>query len=112
MNRPTTFSVRLFHVQRPCLAEHSNKPQSPNDSSPARKFGKLKLPETIRENIYTLPNLLTVSRILACPVLGYYIVQDNFIAATSLLVYAGLTDLVCVSFYSLFFAFCACNGVF
>ncbi|KAI0759342.1 CDP-alcohol phosphatidyltransferase-domain-containing protein [Irpex lacteus] len=46
------------------------------------------------ENIYTYPNLLTVSRILACPVLGWAIVQDNFVLATSLLAYAGLTDLV------------------
>jgi cardiolipin synthase (CMP-forming) len=59
-----------------------------------------KLTATIRENIYTLPNLLTTSRILACPVLGYMIMQDNFVAATSLLVYAGLTDLVCLSLAS------------
>ncbi|KAI5996755.1 CDP-alcohol phosphatidyltransferase-domain-containing protein [Pisolithus marmoratus] len=44
--------------------------------------------------IYTVPNLLTVSRILACPVLGWSILQDNFYLATGLLVYAGLSDLV------------------
>ncbi|KAF8967749.1 CDP-alcohol phosphatidyltransferase-domain-containing protein [Flammula alnicola] len=48
---------------------------------------------TIRENIYTLPNLLTVSRILACPVLGWSILDGNYHLATGLLVYAGLTDL-------------------
>ncbi|KAF8238117.1 hypothetical protein L208DRAFT_1421340 [Tricholoma matsutake] len=48
---------------------------------------------TIRENIYTLPNILTVSRILSCPVLGWSILEGNFHLATSLLVYAGLTDL-------------------
>ena len=47
-----------------------------------------------RENIYTFPNLLTVSRIIACPVLSLAIVSDNFYLATGLLVYAGLTDLV------------------
>ncbi|KAI0766965.1 CDP-alcohol phosphatidyltransferase-domain-containing protein [Trametes elegans] len=46
------------------------------------------------ENIYTLPNLLTLSRIVACPVLGWSIVHDEFYLATGLLVYAGLTDLV------------------
>jgi hypothetical protein len=51
---------------------------------------------TIRENIYTLPNILTVSRILACPVLGWSILEGNFHFATTLLVYAGLTDLVCL----------------
>ncbi|KIJ07063.1 hypothetical protein PAXINDRAFT_19732 [Paxillus involutus ATCC 200175] len=47
---------------------------------------------TIRENIYTIPNFLTVSRILACPVLGWSILNDNFYLATGLLVYAGLSD--------------------
>ncbi|KAI6164553.1 CDP-alcohol phosphatidyltransferase-domain-containing protein [Pisolithus thermaeus] len=49
---------------------------------------------TLREDIYTVPNLLTMSRILACPVLGWSILQDNFYLATGLLVYAGLSDLV------------------
>lgn len=51
---------------------------------------------TLRENIYTLPNVLTVSRIVACPVLGWSILQNDFTLATTLLVYAGLTDLVCL----------------
>lgn len=48
----------------------------------------------LRENIYTIPNLLTVSRIVSCPFLGYFIVNGNFVAATSLLFYAGVSDLV------------------
>ncbi|GAW01132.1 CDP-alcohol phosphatidyltransferase-domain-containing protein [Lentinula edodes] len=47
----------------------------------------------LRENIYTIPNLLTASRILACPAIGWSILQGQFDLATSLLVYAGLTDL-------------------
>ena len=54
---------------------------------------------TVRENIYTLPNVLTVSRILACPVLGWSILEGNFYLATTLLVYAGLTDLVCLCIF-------------
>ncbi|KAF9240598.1 CDP-alcohol phosphatidyltransferase-domain-containing protein, partial [Melanogaster broomeanus] len=49
---------------------------------------------TIRENIYTIPNLLTVSRILACPILGWSILEGDFYLATGLLVYAGLSDSV------------------
>jgi len=45
------------------------------------------------ENIYTLPNALTISRICACPILGWSILQGDFHLATGLLVYAGLTDL-------------------
>ncbi|KAF9269221.1 CDP-diacylglycerol--glycerol-3-phosphate 3-phosphatidyltransferase [Marasmius fiardii PR-910] len=48
---------------------------------------------TLRENIYTVPNLLTTSRILACPVIGYSILNGQFQVATYLLIYAGLTDL-------------------
>lgn len=55
----------------------------------------------IRENIYTLPNALTVSRILASPVLGYAIIQGDFVLATSLLAYAGITDWVSAAFQTL-----------
>jgi hypothetical protein len=48
----------------------------------------------LRENIYTFPNLLTVSRIVACPALGWAILSDNYTAATGLLLYAGVTDWV------------------
>ncbi|KZT69317.1 CDP-diacylglycerol--glycerol-3-phosphate 3-phosphatidyltransferase [Daedalea quercina L-15889] len=48
----------------------------------------------LAKNIYTVPNFLTISRILACPVLGWAIIHDNFHFATTLLVYAGLTDTV------------------
>ena len=48
----------------------------------------------IKENIYTLPNLLTLSRILSCPILGWSILDGNYYLSTGLLVYAGLTDWV------------------
>ncbi|KAF8202341.1 CDP-alcohol phosphatidyltransferase-domain-containing protein [Pholiota molesta] len=60
-------------------------PSPPTEPAPTKA--------TIRENIYTIPNLLTVSRILACPVLGWSILDGNYYLATGLLVYAGLTDL-------------------
>ena len=48
----------------------------------------------IKENIYTLPNLLTLSRILSCPILGWSILDGNYYLSTGLLVYAGFTDWV------------------
>jgi hypothetical protein len=51
---------------------------------------------TLRENIYTFPNLLSASRIAACPALGWAILSDNYAAATALLLYAGITDWVSV----------------
>ncbi|KAH7922632.1 hypothetical protein BV22DRAFT_1070143 [Leucogyrophana mollusca] len=67
-------TTRLLHSER-----------LPSERRPVEK-------PTIRENIYTIPNLLTVSRILACPVLGWAILHDDFYLATGLLVYAGLSD--------------------
>ena len=48
----------------------------------------------IKENIYTLPNLLTLSRIFSCPILGWSILDGNYYLSTGLLVYAGLSDWV------------------
>ncbi|KAI0692520.1 CDP-alcohol phosphatidyltransferase-domain-containing protein [Cytidiella melzeri] len=74
--------LRSWRTFRSSAASRSSEPPGP------------KLTERVTENIYTLPNLLTVSRILACPLLGWAIVHDNFVLATSLLAYAGLTDWV------------------
>ncbi|KAK0438062.1 CDP-alcohol phosphatidyltransferase-domain-containing protein [Armillaria borealis] len=74
-NRPFSVHSSLYKQHRP-----------PTPKGPTIR-------ETIRENIYTIPNALTVSRILACPVLGWSILNSNFKLATGLLVYAGLTDL-------------------
>ncbi|KAL7959069.1 CDP-alcohol phosphatidyltransferase domain-containing protein [Trichoderma compactum] len=48
----------------------------------------------IHEDIYTIPNFLTVTRIVASPVIGYLILQDAHTWAVGLLAYAGVTDLV------------------
>ncbi|ESK89341.1 phosphatidyl synthase [Moniliophthora roreri MCA 2997] len=75
--RPSVpFSYRILKIT--CARRYSSEPE--------RK-------STIRENIYTLPNLLTTSRIIACPAIGWSILSGEFHLATSLLVYAGLTDL-------------------
>ncbi|GAA5982270.1 hypothetical protein JCM10908_004809 [Rhodotorula pacifica] len=47
-----------------------------------------------RENIYTIPNALTVARIIACPAIGYYILQGDLATATGLLFVAGVSDLL------------------
>ena len=78
-------------------------------STNQRQHSPSEFPKTIRENIYTLPNLLTLSRIFSCPILGWSILDGNYHLATGLLVYAGLTDLVsviCLSFLSFFFSSC------
>jgi cardiolipin synthase (CMP-forming) len=49
---------------------------------------------TPHENIYTLPNILTFSRLLAAPLIGYFITTSHPIPALSLFFYAGITDLI------------------
>ncbi|KAL8708737.1 MAG: hypothetical protein Q9220_006463 [cf. Caloplaca sp. 1 TL-2023] len=46
------------------------------------------------ENIYTIPNILTFSRLIAAPVIGYLILHEQHLSALALFVYAGATDLV------------------
>lgn len=46
------------------------------------------------ENIYNIPNLLTFSRLLSAPVVGYFILNDHHLAALGLFIYAGVTDLI------------------
>ncbi|KAI1213278.1 uncharacterized protein F4807DRAFT_410378 [Annulohypoxylon truncatum] len=49
---------------------------------------------TIHENIYTVPNLLTFSRLIAAPFVGYAILHDANAWALGLFAYAGVSDLL------------------
>lgn len=48
----------------------------------------------IKENIYTVPNLLSLLRIAVSPVLGYLILQESYTLSLVLFAAAGITDLV------------------
>jgi cardiolipin synthase len=49
---------------------------------------------TPHENIYTIPNILTVSRLIATPAIGYLVLHDQHAWAVGLFAYAGITDLI------------------
>jgi hypothetical protein len=61
---------------------------------PGKNFPRQSLGSNLHENIYTIPNALTLSRLVIAPVVGYHILQDNYVMAFGLFAYAGLTDLV------------------
>lgn len=63
------------------------------DAGPQKKYRNI-LPITPHENIYNLPNILTFSRLVASPVIGYLVLHNQYVAAMGLFVVAGLTDLV------------------
>jgi cardiolipin synthase len=46
------------------------------------------------ENIYTIPNFLTLTRLAAAPVIGYLVLHDSYAWALGLFVYAGVTDFI------------------
>ncbi|KAL4967334.1 cardiolipin synthase [Aspergillus stella-maris] len=66
-------------------------PQPPAKKSPI--LSRIPLPTT-HENIYTVPNILTFSRLVAAPLVGYFLVYEHHAAALALFAYAGITDLV------------------
>lgn len=55
---------------------------------------KKALPVAAHENIYTIPNLLTASRLVLAPVIGYCILHDHHAWTLGLFAYAGITDLL------------------
>lgn len=56
-------------------------------------LSRIPLPST-HENIYTVPNILTFTRLAAAPLVGYFLVHDYHQVALALFAYAGITDLV------------------
>ncbi|KAF2275183.1 uncharacterized protein EI97DRAFT_434418 [Westerdykella ornata] len=80
-------------------AANPEKPEK-DDPPPPRTLTAIK--ETLKtsvsalrhENIYTIPNILTFSRLLATPAIGYLIVHNHHLYAFSLFLYAGFSDLL------------------
>ncbi|EOA89383.1 uncharacterized protein SETTUDRAFT_26607 [Exserohilum turcica Et28A] len=54
----------------------------------------LKLDKPRHEQIYNLPNMLTFSRLIATPMVGYLIIHNHHLYAFSLFAYAALSDLL------------------
>ena len=82
----TTITTYLPYLVLPNVAKHSH----------SRLADRLRnsLPPALHENAYTLPNILTFSRLLSAPLIGYLLVTDLHIPALSLFIYAGFTDLI------------------
>ncbi|CAE6536531.1 unnamed protein product [Rhizoctonia solani] len=81
--------ARPFTTDRQLQISINSTPPSPKNEGPIKENKP-----TVHENIYTIPNALTVSRILSCPVLGWAILEGRYGLATGLLFYAGITDWV------------------
>ncbi|KEZ44880.1 hypothetical protein SAPIO_CDS3014 [Scedosporium apiospermum] len=80
----------MFDKQR---STSSTTPTTP-PTAPSSTTPTTPPPPTIHEDIYTLPNLLTFSRLVAAPFVGYFLLHDQHAWSLGLFVYAGLTDLL------------------
>ncbi|PGH03250.1 CDP-diacylglycerol-glycerol-3-phosphate 3-phosphatidyltransferase [Polytolypa hystricis UAMH7299] len=67
---------------------------TPSSATPAKKPLLSRLPIPIKENIYTIPNALTFSRLIAAPLVGYFILNSQHTLALALFACASITDLV------------------
>lgn len=55
---------------------------------------KLDTPAQRHEQIYNIPNFLTLTRLIATPAVGYLIIHNQHLAAFSLFTYAAFSDLL------------------
>lgn len=78
-----------YSTSKPTVNEQSTQPLDPK--KPILNALKQLTPH---ENIYTLPNILTFSRLIAAPLIGYLVLHDYHAWAVGLFAYAGITDLV------------------
>ncbi|SGZ17598.1 BQ5605_C020g09132 [Microbotryum silenes-dioicae] len=82
--------IRLFHttalLKQPPIQISTPPKRNPSPTPPAKK--------DLYENIYTIPNALTLARIAATPVIGHFVLQGQFAQATALLFVAGVSDVV------------------
>ena len=113
LNQLNLKSIKLFKSNQldhsKCLSFYSNRIKKIKNEQKARLQAKkenlkLKLKEKellmkqkledLKENIFTIPNALTASRILMTPFLGYFILNNHHQLAFYTFTLAGITDLV------------------
>ncbi|KAL4976103.1 CDP-alcohol phosphatidyltransferase-domain-containing protein [Aspergillus desertorum] len=85
-------SQRVFRLQQRGSAKRTDA-KKPTEPKISPILSRIPLPTT-HENIYTIPNILTFSRLVAAPLVGYFLVHEHHAAALALFAYAGITDLV------------------
>lgn len=73
-----------------------NKISKPNSSASKiiSSLAKARSGALAKENIYTIPNVLTFSRLAVSPVIGYLLIHEQPFWALTLVVYSGVSDLL------------------
>lgn len=84
-SRPVFHSDTGTGLQSSVITPAASSP-NPEPASPSKP------PSARRENIYTLPNFLTSTRILLCPLLAHTIIHEHHLLSATTLLYCGLSD--------------------
>ncbi|KAK0631193.1 putative CDP-alcohol phosphatidyltransferase class-I family protein C22A12.08c [Lasiodiplodia hormozganensis] len=97
----------LFSTSRPWRAAHGqpggsqgnrNRSQTPQPKKPliekTKEIRNQLKSLTTHEEVWNVPNVLTFSRLIAAPAVGYLILHDHHAWALGLFAYAGITDLL------------------
>ncbi|XP_006870465.1 PREDICTED: cardiolipin synthase [Chrysochloris asiatica] len=98
--RPAALGLRLSgaRLRAHCSGTGKAAPGSPAGGSaaaeaPAGRWGPASA-TSLYENPWTIPNMLSMTRIGLAPVLGYLIIEEDFNIALGVFALAGLTDLL------------------
>ncbi|XP_007950663.1 cardiolipin synthase (CMP-forming) [Orycteropus afer afer] len=98
--RPAALAVRLPGAgpRGYCSGEGKAAPRSAAEGSsaaeaPVGRWGPASA-ASLYENPWTIPNMLSMTRIGLAPVLGYLIIEEDFNIALGVFALAGLTDLL------------------
>ncbi|KAL3480691.1 phosphatidyl synthase [Aspergillus californicus] len=83
-----------FSLQQRGSAKKSIGDSKPQEPATKKSPILSRIPLPTHENIYTVPNILTLSRLVAAPMVGYFLVHNYQATALALFAYAGITDLV------------------
>ncbi|KAL1871586.1 hypothetical protein VTK73DRAFT_1976 [Phialemonium thermophilum] len=93
LRQPASRHGRSFVLSRPSF-QSQDPGSSGKNSGKESPLRKVLTTAVQRENIYTLPNALTLSRLVAAPFVGWSVLHDHHAWALGLFAYAGVTDLL------------------
>ncbi|PVI03469.1 hypothetical protein DM02DRAFT_612232 [Periconia macrospinosa] len=89
-----SFGTSAAHLTDGQQSKPTPVPISDKEQKNPKTITKAIKSKLAHEQIYNLPNLLTFSRLISTPVLGWLIINDHPLYALSLFIYAGTSDLL------------------
>lgn len=87
-------SSRILHEAKKAKLTEPEKLPKPSKPLPPLEPISSPLQPLLRENIYTIPNILTATRIITAPAIGYFLVNQQTGIAMSIFVYSCVTDFI------------------